>query len=530
MGTTLSCFACRELNLFTAVRTGRTDQLLRLVHDRPELIYKSKFSKGETIWHIGVQYGQLAMLKALATELLDSNAISPSELRALLGATNYLGQTPIMYACLYGRANCIPWLLDQGANPWLKDVVGGRTAMHLAVLKSNCACIHALLSHPLTDALRQFGRGFLRVRLVDMTNDNGLTPLHFAVSCNVLEVVQTVLQYMPKLICKTTSNVTFQHLHCFERGSTPLHISARRGNAAVCMEILRSHVQHQQDLGQVDPRVVRDSHGKRPYKIAEEEGFQDLARVLAPRYAFDLLFAGELQESSFKIPSLKSLAAVAVQRFLMGTLDALELASGISSGVLVTGIESSHDEGPTSSEAARLTARHFANDAGPCGPYNCTLEVVNELEPINTQDIRMPAYRGKYHLLTPAASTSTTSLPLTPAGQKDLSFASDDLGPLASGLNYVIEQEFSDIGEGLSKAASCVADVEEEQTQVIEVIEDEQETGDCEICFDRINRVQVISCGHKLCVSCARGISMLHETQPASCPFCRGVVRGFRPC
>ena len=46
-------------------------------------------------------------------------------------------------------------------------------------------------------------------------------------------------------------------------------------------------------------------------------------------------------------------------------------------------------------------------------------------------------------------------------------------------------------------------------------------------CWRRCAAVQVKTCGHTICMDCARDLLKRHNLTPALCPYCRGVIAGF---
>ncbi len=56
------------------------------------------------------------------------------------------------------------------------------------------------------------------------------------------------------------------------------------------------------------------------------------------------------------------------------------------------------------------------------------------------------------------------------------------------------------------------------------------EAGDrvCGVCFDQPDNLVITGCKHRLCADCSRELCRLNTFKPALCPFCRGVIGGFK--
>lgn len=51
---------------------------------------------------------------------------------------------------------------------------------------------------------------------------------------------------------------------------------------------------------------------------------------------------------------------------------------------------------------------------------------------------------------------------------------------------------------------------------------------DCGICLENYSNLTLLTCDHKLCAGCCKELCKLHQYQPALCPFCRCVIKGFK--
>ncbi|GIL60125.1 hypothetical protein Vafri_14752, partial [Volvox africanus] len=64
-------------------------------------------------------------------------------------------------------------------------------------------------------------------------------------------------------------------------------------------------------------------------------------------------------------------------------------------------------------------------------------------------------------------------------------------------------------------------------THAVTAIEDDNEDV-CPVCLDEGPNLLVQSCRHHLCMECARDLVKRHSLTPALCPYCRGVICGFK--
>lgn len=52
--------------------------------------------------------------------------------------------------------------------------------------------------------------------------------------------------------------------------------------------------------------------------------------------------------------------------------------------------------------------------------------------------------------------------------------------------------------------------------------------GTCGVCFDQPDVLAITGCGHHLCADCSRELCKLNTFKPVLCPFCRGMIGGFK--
>ncbi|GAX72789.1 hypothetical protein CEUSTIGMA_g244.t1, partial [Chlamydomonas eustigma] len=58
-------------------------------------------------------------------------------------------------------------------------------------------------------------------------------------------------------------------------------------------------------------------------------------------------------------------------------------------------------------------------------------------------------------------------------------------------------------------------------------VEEDEFERTCGVCLDVGDFILTHPCSHKICISCATELIKLHPMDPAPCPFCRGIIKGF---
>lgn len=135
---------------FKAAREGNIIMMLKMSSTSPEII-ESKNEKGYTAFILATYFGNRDYALALLKKGADACVVDSKGNNALMGVlfkghvdiiqdliekcdvnhSNYEGQTPLMYASLFGREEAVKKLILKGAKRELKDHEG-RTSLSLA--------------------------------------------------------------------------------------------------------------------------------------------------------------------------------------------------------------------------------------------------------------------------------------------------------------------------------------------------------------------------------------------------------------
>ncbi|XP_034949608.1 ankyrin-1-like [Chelonus insularis] len=175
------------------------------------------------------------------------------EHNAYTEAVNWVGRTPLFVACLKGNNEAVKILLENHANPNVRDR-NGETALHLICSwesKTNLQIIKLLLKYNAD---------------IEAMDDRGWTPLITACSIGNAEVVKCLLEHHANpnvtdwigqpalhLVCSWESETTPQIIKLLlkynadieavdEQGRTPLFVACKSGNVAAVQCLLENHV------------------------------------------------------------------------------------------------------------------------------------------------------------------------------------------------------------------------------------------------------------------------------------------------
>jgi hypothetical protein len=147
MGNAISGGSGQHGAFLAAARSGDTDYVLEALRHGPslKLLFSAQTWTGRTIFHVAAQAGQNELLAAVVEavaasypccrqeKVLTKHGGSPQALvRALANDTDSKGCTPLHVAATHGQEDTIRYLLQLGADPWVKVIAvpaaGRRTA------------------------------------------------------------------------------------------------------------------------------------------------------------------------------------------------------------------------------------------------------------------------------------------------------------------------------------------------------------------------------------------------------------------
>ncbi len=162
MGNVASCATPqRQRDLLKAAKAGDTQHVLDTLWSTKSFFDSSQGCNGRTIWHVAAKRGHLHLLQAVWDACIDtydgSHSVTgrciqrptPSsrlaaQLRAMVNAHDRSNVTPLIEAARNGQLHCVQWLLQAGADPWLRDRQG-KTALHHAARSNYADCTQALV-------------------------------------------------------------------------------------------------------------------------------------------------------------------------------------------------------------------------------------------------------------------------------------------------------------------------------------------------------------------------------------------------
>jgi len=220
------------MELIEEIKAGNIKKIRTLAEDREKFGQDIKYldSNGMSSLHYACKYGYLPVVRLI---LCAENGLD------LLNQRDNLGLTPLMSAIYSqddGGPEIVATLLAQGADPNVKDNEGN-TALHHAA------------GYGAGDTI-EFVAKNKKVNL-DIQNDKGETPSHWAIKESQMWAFQTLLKEGAKIDFKTAD------------GETLAHYAVRSiGNAPQFLRVLSSKGL---DLN------IQDKSGKSVMKIAKEK-------------------------------------------------------------------------------------------------------------------------------------------------------------------------------------------------------------------------------------------------------------------
>jgi ankyrin repeat protein len=211
---------CTPLHI--AARYGHKEVAELLVVKRANL--NAKNWEGNTPLHIAAKYGHKEII-----ELLINNKVN-------LNARNGAGKTPLYLLIDYvnNHTALANLLIDNGADPFAGNMYG--VTPHKIGLDNNNNYIGSLLKDfkdsiekGAVETIEKFlasSQQWLKIPL----SDEGLGALHYAIKCNKLEVVKSIIKFDSSLVSAAIDNA----------GNSALHIAAAYGHAEICHWLIQN--------------------------------------------------------------------------------------------------------------------------------------------------------------------------------------------------------------------------------------------------------------------------------------------------
>ncbi|KAL7060760.1 hypothetical protein AAHC03_010143 [Spirometra sp. Aus1] len=261
--------------------------------------------QGYTPLHLAITHSQTAALLHLISlgsnvELADEKGVQPIHLACELNdaeslkkllhtsaidinAPGEFGSTVVHCCCRKNSVECLDVVLQAGADIYRADAVGFY-GVHVAVLTGSTECLQRLFNHETTNAPNYSEVNFSDQHLIYLTDSEGETPLHSAVNCGNLEMIDFCLRM--GACVEATQNEDFNAVHfacrrgdisvlnrllewqpeqsgkllcsVCKQGCTPLHLAAKFNHA----EMTAALIEH------LSPMELRDWSGCTPLLLA----------------------------------------------------------------------------------------------------------------------------------------------------------------------------------------------------------------------------------------------------------------------
>ncbi|KAF8072581.1 ankrd52 [Scenedesmus sp. PABB004] len=393
-------------------------------------------------------------------------------LRSTVNARDLYRRTPLIVAAKQGHLECTQLLVEAASNLFAVDREGN-TSLHYAALHGHGEVVEYLL--------RKASDRNLATRFVNKRNLSGFTPLHYAVwGCNEA-LVQDLLQAGADV--SVANDRVFDAWVTVPVGSTPLHLAVVRHSMPIALALLQAHVVQvvSRPAGSpapADPRTVANLYGMNPAQLAAHRGLRQMSRVLLPSLSLArVLEAFEPTDAarSYGPPSLRAIAAAAMQAELMRQLDGLEAAQ-------------------RAAQEAALADGPRERPCGACARAAGGVVCVDARQASTDDDA------------SEAESPSEPPSPCSLSASSDASGRASLAGACARGGCSCGRAASA----GLARAASSGWYEES-----------------CCVCWEEDVAVAIAPCCHALCVACARQLVASAARTGATCPLCRRYIAAF---
>jgi len=271
---------CKDVNLNHRSSAGGTPMIFAAQSGRKKMVnalldkganQDLAQNNGVTPFFTACEFGHLLIAKRLVEKGAHVNCVIDNSISPLLAATanghiqvvQYLlnlpettdkevanedaNVTPLFYACFKGHLTIADKLLQAGANPNVKNIVG-EGLLHLAAFDQS-----GYLLKLLSEKTPQLIKG-----AIDWKTDTGLTPLHYASQEGCLEVIRVLLENGAQI------DVTDEY------GKTPLFYACQFGQRLAAKKLLTHRAN----------KTIKDEKGRLPIDIAQENKHNDVVRLL----------------------------------------------------------------------------------------------------------------------------------------------------------------------------------------------------------------------------------------------------------
>eukprot|EP00775_Hariotina_reticulata_P011968 gene11968-12111_t len=317
--------------LLEAAQSGDATAVVELITRHPELL-KYASHRRLSAAHFAACSQSAQVLQQLITKAHELQCIAvvkahhkskaPHLVRDLINAKSDRGVTPLMLAADKGCLATVKLLLDQGADAWAVDNLGGCTALHYAARRNRVEVLQLLIEAAGEQGELNFPNR-PNTRYINVRTQWGLTAVHYAVHANAAEALAALINSGANILLSSLFDC-MDSLSC-ARGSTPLHIAARNGNAAIAKQLLRAWVDSLQYRNLPDMRLVLDGNDRLACHVAAHRRHADLARLLLPSTPIAEVICDA--DMVLGPPSLARIAGLALHHVLLADLCTLQQAT-----------------------------------------------------------------------------------------------------------------------------------------------------------------------------------------------------------